>query len=428
MKGAIAIVCASLACGTTGEFTRVDRERAEHMLRDVAADVREHYYDPALHGVDLDARVAAAQQQIEQSDSMARAILQISGVLDSLNDSHTFFLSPLRPYRHEYGWRWLMVGDRCLVTSVQPGSDAEAKGLVPGDEILAVNGYRLSREGLWKIEYVYKSLQPQRSLRLRVRSPSGVEREIDVSARVERIVGSGRGGAIDRWDVIRERENRAWRLRARVVRSGDAVAIMKLPVFDFSDDDIAEMIDRIRGVRGLILDLRGNPGGRTQTLQAVAGFLFGREVKLADRVFRERTDAMMASRSERPFDGKLVVLVDSASASSSEVLARVVQLERRGIVIGDRTAGRVREAAHYTHHVGVRYAIFFGTSVSEADLVMSDGRNLENNGVMPDVIALPTAEDIALGLDPVLARAVASLGGSITAQDAGRLFPIEWND
>ena len=47
-------------------------------------------------------------------------------------------------------------------------------------------------------------------------------------------------------------------------------------------------------------------------------------------------------------------------------------------------------------------------------------------GVVPDEIALPSAADVAQGFDPVLSRAVESLGGSMTPQQAGRLFPIEW--
>jgi len=429
MKGAIAFVAACCACGTTGDFTRVDRERVQHMLRDVSSDVREHYYDPRLHGVDWDARVAAAREQIDQADSMNRAISHVAGVLEALGDSHTFFLTPPRPYRHEYGWRWLMVGDRCLITSVRPGSDAEAKGHVRGDEILAVNGYGVSRESLWKIEYVFKSLQPQPGLRLVVKDVTGVERQIDVMAQMERIVGGGRGGAMDRWDLIRELENRSHRYRARVIRSADGIAIMKLPIFEFTEDEVAEMIDRIRGARGLVLDLRGNPGGQIRTLTALAGFLFGRELKLADRVERDRTEPMTVRPGDgAPFDGKLIVLVDSASASSSELLARAIQLEKRGMIVGDRTAGRVREAVHYTHKIGVRYAVFFGTSVTDADLIMADGKSLENAGVMPDVIALPSAADVADGFDPVLSRAVEALGGSLPAADAGRLFPIEWTN
>jgi C-terminal processing protease CtpA/Prc len=108
------------------------------------------------------------------------------------------------------------------------------------------------------------------------------------------------------------------------------------------------------------------------------------------------------------------------------VLARAIQIEKRGLVIGDRTAGAVRESVRYTHHVGARYEVFFGVSVTDADLIMSDGKSLENTGVMPDLRVLPSPSDLADGLDPALARALEEVGRPITPADAGRLFPEEW--
>jgi len=209
MHGTIAFVAVCCACSTFGEFTQTDRDRVQHMLRDVSNDVKEHYYDASLHGLDWDARVAAAKVEIDKAESLNRAMSHVAGLLDSLNDSHTRFLVPLRPYRHDYGWRWLMVGDRCLITQVRPGTDAEAKGLRPGDEVLAVNGFGVGRDSLRKIEYVFKSLRPQPGLRLVLKDLAGAERQLDVMAHAETIVGSGRGGTQDIGDMIRAVEDQA---------------------------------------------------------------------------------------------------------------------------------------------------------------------------------------------------------------------------
>ena len=57
---------------------------------------------------------------------------------------------------------------------------------------------------------------------------------------------------------------------------------------------------------------------------------------------------------------------------------------------------------------------------------MSDGKSLENVGVTPDKLMVPSAQALASGSDPVLAIAVELLGGKLSAAEAGKLFPIEW--
>src|SRR6202023_2995158 len=99
------------------------------------------------------------------------------------------------------------------------------------------------------------------------------------------------------------------------------------------------------------------------------------------------------------YSGKLTILVDSQSASAAEVTARVLQLEKRATIIGDHSSGKVMEARFYVDQLGVDTFFGFGTSVTEADLIMSDGKSLESTGVTPDEIVLLTARDIATGRD-----------------------------
>jgi carboxyl-terminal processing protease len=116
------------------------------------------------------------------------------------------------------------------------------------------------------------------------------------------------------------------------------------------------------------------------------------------------------------YTGKLIVLVDSDSASASEVFSRVVQLEKRGTVMGDHSSGMLMEAKFFDHEG-------YGAEISIANLIMKDGASVEHLGVEPDVIVLPSPEDLALDRDPVLSKAANLLGVSLTPELAGKAFP-----
>ena len=150
-------------------------------------------------------------------------------------------------------------------------------------------------------------------------------------------------------------------------------------------------------------------------------------MKIGDLKRRKETKPLIAkTRGDQVFTGKVVVLVDGESGSAAELFARVVQLEKRGTVIGDRSAGAVMRAREFPHTLGVDTIVPYGVSITDADIIMSDGKSLEHLGVTPDEIKVPTASDLAAGRDPVLAYAASLLGTSITADKAGTFFPLEW--
>src|SRR5262249_34270656 len=118
--------------------------------------------------------------------------------------------------------------------------------------------------------------------------------------------------------------------------------------------------------------------------------------------------------------------IDSGSASASEVFARVIQNEKRGTVLGDRSSGQVMRSKAYDHQFGQSLIVSYGMSVTDADLITADGKSLERVGVSPDELVLPTAADLAAGRDPVMSRAAVLAGLQITPEKAGLLFPVEW--
>jgi C-terminal processing protease CtpA/Prc len=428
-----ALLCAAAALGgpraARAQTLSYERERGIAMLEVIKSDIKKNYYDPNFHGIDLDARFKAAAEKIKQANSVGQVQAIIAQVLVDFDDSHLFFIAPGKASRTEYGWQMQMVGDKCYVSAVQPKSDAEAQGLAPGDEVYSLDGYEPTRDNLWKMKYFYYSLRPRPVVKLVVVKPDGKRRELEVKSKItEGRVIRGNVESKDFGDFEREAEEAAHLNRHRFYDGIPDLYVWKMPEFNLAEADVDAIMDRARKRKSLILDLRGNPGGYIKTLARLIGNVFDHDVKIGDKKGRKemKPDVAKTRGGDAVFKGQLIVLVDSNSASSAEIFARVVQLEKRGTVLGDRSAGAVMEAIQYPHEVGVDIVAFYGASITMADLTMADGKSLEKVGVTPDEVLLPTASDMAAGRDPVLARAAALAGAKLDAEAAGKLFPVEW--
>jgi C-terminal processing protease CtpA/Prc len=289
-----------------------------------------------------------------------------------------------------------------------------------------MSGFTVNRGDFHDIQYYFNLLAPQTAVRFELLSPAGEAREEFVNTKVvSRRLTLDLNNAADLWEFEHMGEEEALAARSRIVENGD-VAIWKMKVFNLNSDQIDRAFGTVRKRKTLILDLRGNPGGAVDSLKWMVAGLFDHDVKIGDRAGRKESKPVIAKHGGRPFEGRLIVLVDAASASCSELLARIVQIEHRGTVIGDKTEAAVMEAKHYSETQGADAKIYYGFSVTDANLIMSDGQNLEKTGVTPDELLLPTAADLAAGRDPVLAHAAALAGIKLDPEAAGKLFPYEW--
>jgi carboxyl-terminal processing protease len=427
---AILFTFASSTVSAQQKMDSVDEDRVKLMLRKAYEEVKKNYYDPKFHGLDWDARYHEYEERVKKANSLGQGFAQVAGFLDALNDSHTFFVPPARPMRMDYGFQMQIIGEKPFITRVRPGTDAESK-LHPGDEVLKYNQFAVNRSYLWSMEYYYNVLSPQPASKLVLRDSNGQQREVVADAKVrqfKRVVDlTGGTGDADIRRFILEAEQRADELlRQRYYESGD-VMIWKMPVFFMPEEETDHMFGIAKKHKALILDLRGNPGGLVTTLGRAIGNVCDHDLKIGDRVGRKEQKPQLAkTRGESTYSGKIIVLVDSKSGSAAEIFARVMQLEKRGTVIGDRTSGSVMEARQYPESLGLDTKIFYGFSITDADLIMADGKSLEHIGVTPDEIVLPTAKDLAEGNDPAMARAAALAGLTMEPAAAEKLFPFEW--
>ena len=433
---AMIVPLATLPTLTSGQGdVKFERERQAHILEVVRDDVKKNYFDSNLKGNDIEARYNAAKEKIQSATNVGMMSAIIAAFLLDFDDSHLFFLPPGRTSKVEYGFTFYMVGDKCFVNRVTADSSAQKMGLAPGDELLSIEGYRPDRTNLWKMQYAYYTLRPRTGLKLEVRKPDGSRADLDIPAKITKgkqvldLTGESDSGS-DMGEYERSAEESYKRETRQLVfdKIPDAF-VWKMSHWALDPPSVDSIFARARKYPAIVLDLRGNPGGRVDMLLRALGNLFGDDTKIGDEKKRKETKPMVAKgHGKDAYQGKIVVLIDSRSASASEIFSRVLQLEKRGTVFGDRSAGAVMESMLYDHQVGMDTVIAFATSITIADLIMKDGKSIEKVGVTPDNFIVPTGEDLAASRDPVLSAALASVGVKMSPEEAGKIFPPDKSD
>ena len=240
------VACLSVICWSSsavgGQSLDFMRQQGRAMLSAIQVDIKRNYYDASFHGADIDARFNEADVRMKQAASINEILEIIANVVDSIEDSHTFFLPPSRTVRIEHGWQMQMIGDGCYVTGVQPGSNAEAVGLAPGDRILVLEGTRVTRSNLLRLEYNVYLLGPRASMKMLIEKPDGNKKQMEVMAKVtegKTLINLQTGMGSDTLNVIRDAQTEARLHRHRYFEIGDSHIIWKMPSFDLADRQVA---------------------------------------------------------------------------------------------------------------------------------------------------------------------------------------------
>lgn len=403
----------------SGQMSGQDRERAFTMLEQVRKDIEKNYYDPGFNGLDLAAEYETARRKIGEVSHITEAFGAIAQFVGSLEDSHTVFVPPGRTRQVHYGFSMGFVGDTCFVTDVKEDSYAEGAGLKPGDALINIGPFRLDRASFPLLAYMLYLLSPQSQLDLFVRRPNGEIGPLTVVADVEKLPVNL---DLSNPHIVRFLRERVEEEVHVYVETRDGVLLWKMPSFDVGTGLVDDMIKRARKGRALVIDMRGNPGGRVKALHRLIAGLFEDSIPVSHMRTREAEEEVVIEPRKNPFLGDLVLLVNSESASASEILARTVQIAKRGVVIGDRTAGAVMTSRGFAHDVGFGRTWKYAVVVSISDYIMADGKSLENVGVVPDEIVLPSGLDLREGRDPALSRALELVGIVVDPAVAARVF------
>lgn len=408
-------------------FSSLERGRLKDMLKAVKNAIKENYYDTKYKGLDLDALAKVAEEKLNKATSQGQGLGIIAQFVMELNDSHTRFFPPELATKFEYGWKMQMFGDKCFISAVKAKSDAEKQGLKVGDEVLAIEGFRPNRKELWKINYYYNVLSPRTGINFRVRSPHDEQpRDLNIATKV-----SPGKATLNIQDLYRRYElSQDETIENRFATINNTI-IWKLPSFMIEPEAINSiMMGRINKASDLILDLRDNGGGYVVTLQELAGYFVDKDTKIADLQGRKVMEPQLAkTKGVNKFKGRIIVLINSRSASASEIFARFLQINERGVVIGDQSAGAVMQSKGYPMEIGGDSIIRYGMNMTNADVIMTDGKSIEHVGVTPQILMVPSGDDLANQRDPVLSAALQLLDQKLSPEEAGKLFPpAKWDN
>src|SRR4051812_10159346 len=275
----VMIVLALQFTPAIGQDVKFERERQSHILEVIRDDIKKYYFDPDLKGIDIDAKYKAAKEKIENAPNVGQMSAIIAAFLLDFDDSHLFYEPPGHSDKVEYGFTFYMVGDKCFVNKVAPGSSAQKVGLTPGDELLSIEGFRPDRGNVWKMQYAYYTLRPRTGLTLEVRKPDRTETKLDIAAKItkgRRVMDlTGDSGTLD-LDENRRRVEDSYERATRqfVFDKFPDVYVWKMPEWALDPANVDSIFSHARKYPALVLDLRGNPGGRIDMLLRALGNLF----------------------------------------------------------------------------------------------------------------------------------------------------------
>lgn len=294
---------------------------------------------------------------------------QIRGMVNALDDPYSIYMTKKEFESFNlssdgiYGGIGVIVtpGEDNLITVVSPIEDTpgERAGIKTGDKILKVNGKEFFADKMDEAVSIMRG-----------------EPDTDVNITIMR---KNKEGLMDTFEVQITREI----IRLVSVKSGvidKDIGYIRLTSFDkITADDFKKQLKELelKRVKGLVLDLRGNPGGLLNISVEIADDLLGEStiVYTEDKNKKRQYEKSDKAQTKLP----LVLLVDGGSASASEILAGAIKDNNRGLIVGTTTFGKgvVQRIKNLPDGSGVK--------VTTSEYFSPNGINIHGVGIVPDV-------------------------------------------
>lgn len=329
----------------------------------------------------------------------------VRGLLDSLDDPYTYYYSAEEMAEMQEETTGVYYGVGMLISMTESGalevlrvfrdSPAKEAGVLPGDEIVAISGEKVSGEDGKQLSDAVGKIR------------GGEGSQVSLTLR--------RGDQL--LDVSMPRSEVSVNHVEYEILDGN---IGYLSLYQFSGDDVTGFAEAIAafqsaGTKGFVVDLRANPGGFLDDV-----------VKICDMVLDEGLIVYTEDRQGRRedyyaddtfWDAPMVVLVDGMSASASEIFAAAVQDTGRGLIVGETTYGKGVVQTLLTFQDGD------GMQLTTSSYFTPSGRSIHGNGVTPDIEVAQTG-DVPINYyaadpenDAQLKKALEALNGLIALRE-----------
>ena len=358
----------------------------------------------------LDEIIDILEEDFVEPDRIDRDLLYegaINGIFTALNDPHSVYIDPntYAVSRDDFSGAFQGIGatvaqqdNFVVIVRPLPNTPAERAGLQAGDIVLEVDGD--AAEG-WSVEKAVLRIRGRTgtAIELLVRHPDGTEERLSIirdEILVASVDGIPPGGILKDGDDQEVSDIGYIRIRAFTART---------------PDELQRELDALGDVRGLIIDVRGNPGGLlVETALTADMFLDGGTILV--QVDRDGGEQVFNARPGTVTDLPIAIIQDEFSASGSELLAAALQENGRGIVVGTPSFGK--GTVNHARDLANGGAVY----VSIARFLTPDRNVIEGRGVLPDIEVELTVEDIEARRDVAVHRAIDALRAQVEAPTA----------
>jgi carboxyl-terminal processing protease len=407
-------------CGQgSSDYTAEQKQLNIASFEKVWTTVRDKHWEKKPGGLDWQAIHEEYRPRIERAESMEAARQVMRDMLARLKETH-FAIIPGSVYAEadadggqesgdgSPGIDLRVVDGHAVVTRVDPGSPAEKAGVKPGWEIVSVGGKELDA-AIQKLkgDPDIHELILERAVLSRLSGPVGHKLSVTFRDGANRNVTLDLGLDPPRGELSKFGNLPAmhiWVDTKKIGQTGYIAFNMFL--------DLERVMGRFRDAvascgecNGLIIDLRGNPGGIGGMAMGMAGRLIDKPgLRLGDMYMRDSTIHFVVYPQADVFKGPVAILVDGSSASTSEIFAGGLKDLGRARIFGERTAAAALPSLieRLQNGDGFQYAV--------ANYISDGGKPLEGNGVTPDVEVKLTRKALLSGHDPVVDAALDWIG------------------